>query len=207
MSRDPKYDILFEPVKIGPVTAPNRFYQVPHCNSLGHGRPRAEAANRAVKAEGGWGVVCTQEVEIHPSAETTPSIEGRIWDGRDIPQHRLMTDAVHEHGALAGIELVYNGSHVPNLYSRIAPMSASATVVHGVYVDGIYIAWTEQLLKAEGPVTQEVNDRNLVISYHEDSSVSVQDAVSGKSYTPVRAFWFAWYAFHPDTMLRAQRKK
>jgi dimethylamine/trimethylamine dehydrogenase len=130
MARDPRYDILFEPVKIGPVTAPNRFFQVPHCNTLGHGRPRAEAANRAVKAEGGWGVVCTQEAEIHPSADITPSFEGRIWDDRDIPQHRLMTDAVHEHGALAGIELVYNGSHTPNLYSRIAPMSASAIPVH-----------------------------------------------------------------------------
>jgi len=133
MSRDPKYDILFEPVKIGPVTAPNRFFQVPHCNTLGHGRPRAEAANRAVKAEGGWGVICTQEVEIHPSADISPSIEGRIWDDRDIPQHRLMTDAVHEHGALAGIELAYTASHAPNLYSRIAPMSPSNTVVHGDY--------------------------------------------------------------------------
>ena len=131
MSRDPKYDILFEPVKIGPVTAPNRFFQVPHCNVFGHGRPRAEAANRRVKAEGGWGVICTQEVEIHPSAEITPSFEGRIWDDRDIPQHRLMTEAVHEHGALAGIELAYNGSHAPNLYSRIAPMAPSHTVVHG----------------------------------------------------------------------------
>jgi len=128
MARDPKYDILFEPVKIGPVTAPNRFYQVPHCNVLGHARPRAEAMNRAVKAEGGWGVICTQEVEIHPSAEITPFIEGRIWDDRDIPQHRLMTDAVHEHGALAGIELAYNGLHGSNLYSRIAPMAPSATV-------------------------------------------------------------------------------
>ena len=131
MSRDPKYDILFEPVKIGPVTAPNRFFQVPHCNVLGHGRPRAEAANRRVKAEGGWGVVCTQEVEIHPSSEITPSFEGRIWDDRDIPQHRMMTDAVHEHGALAGIELAYGACHVPNLFSRIAPMAPSATVVHG----------------------------------------------------------------------------
>jgi dimethylamine/trimethylamine dehydrogenase len=130
MARDPKYDILFEPVKIGPVTAPNRFYQVPHCNVLGHARPRAEAMNRAVKAEGGWGVVCTQEVEIHPSAEITPFIEGRIWDERDIPQHRLMTDAVHEHGALAGIELAYNGLHGSNLYSRIAPMAPSATVTN-----------------------------------------------------------------------------
>jgi len=133
MARDPKYDILFEPVKIGPVTAPNRFYQVPHCNVLGHARPHAEAANRGVKAEGGWGVVCTQEVEIHPSAEITPYIEGRIWDDRDIPQHRLMTDAVHEHGALAGIELCYNGMHSSNLYSRIAPLAPSAIMVHGDY--------------------------------------------------------------------------
>ncbi len=27
-----RYDVLFEPMKIGPVTAKNRFYQVPHCN-------------------------------------------------------------------------------------------------------------------------------------------------------------------------------
>ena len=26
MTRDPRYDVLFEPVAIGPVTAPNRFY-------------------------------------------------------------------------------------------------------------------------------------------------------------------------------------
>jgi len=131
MARDPKYDILFEPVQIGPVTAPNRFFQVPHCNTLGHARPRAEAANRRVKAEGGWGVICTQEVEIHPSADISPFIEGRIWDERDIPQHRLMTDAVHEYGALAGIELAYNALHAPNHYSRIAPMSPSGTVAHG----------------------------------------------------------------------------
>ena len=132
MARDPRYDLLFEPLKIGPVTAPNRFYQVPHCNVLGHARPRAEAANRAVKAEGGWGVICTQEVEIHPSAELAPYVEGRLWDDRDIPQHRLMTDAVHEHGALAGIELCYNGFHAANLYSRIAPMAPSAIPAHGI---------------------------------------------------------------------------
>ena len=29
--RDPEHDILFEPVRIGPLTAKNRFFQVPHC--------------------------------------------------------------------------------------------------------------------------------------------------------------------------------
>jgi dimethylamine/trimethylamine dehydrogenase len=40
MSRDPRYDILFEPVRIGPVTAKNRFYQVPHCNGMGFNAPQ-----------------------------------------------------------------------------------------------------------------------------------------------------------------------
>ncbi len=40
MARDPRYDVLFEPVKIGPVIAPNRFYQVPHCTGMGYGKPQ-----------------------------------------------------------------------------------------------------------------------------------------------------------------------
>ena len=114
--RDPRYDILFAPVKIGPVTAKNRFFQVPHCNVLGHARPYAEAANRGIKAEGGWGVICNQETEIHPSSEISPYIEGRIWDDQDIPQHRLMTDALHEYGARSFVETrtgtVRTGHHV-----------------------------------------------------------------------------------------------
>ncbi|MFQ6018945.1 MAG: hypothetical protein ACE5KF_12220 [Kiloniellaceae bacterium] len=80
MPRDPRYDILFEPVEIGPVTAKNRFYQVPHCNGMGHRMPRATAAMRGMKAEGGWAVVCTEECEIHPSGDVTPAIEARLWD-------------------------------------------------------------------------------------------------------------------------------
>ncbi|HEX5838979.1 MAG TPA: FAD-dependent oxidoreductase [Anaerolineales bacterium] len=120
------YDILFEPVRIGPVTAPNRFYQVPHCNGFGHRMPQGLARMRGIKAEGGWGVVCTEEVEIHHSSDLAPYFEGRLWDDDDIPALALMADAVHKHGSLAGIELVYNGFDASNLYSRVpslAPIS------------------------------------------------------------------------------------
>ena len=30
MARDPKHDVLFQPIKIGPKVLRNRFYQVPH---------------------------------------------------------------------------------------------------------------------------------------------------------------------------------
>ena len=117
------YDILFETVRIGPVTAPNRFYQVPHCNGFGHRMPQGMAVMRGMKAEGGWGVVCTEETEIHHSSDLSPYFEGRIWDDNDIPTLALMTEAVHKHGALAGIELSYNGIDAPNLYSRVPSLA------------------------------------------------------------------------------------
>ena len=122
MARDPRYDILFEPVKIGPKVAKNRFYQVPHCNGAGYRDPSANAEMRRVKATGGWAVLCTEQAEIHHTSEITPFIELRLWDDADMPMLRRIADAIHEGGALAGIELCYNGMNGPNLYSRETPL-------------------------------------------------------------------------------------
>jgi dimethylamine/trimethylamine dehydrogenase len=116
--RDPRHDILFEPVRIGPVTARNRFYQVPHCNGMGHRDPTPLAYMRGVKAEGGWAVVCTEEVEIHPTSELSPYVEGRLWDDADIPALARQVEKIHEHGSLAGIEPCHNGRAAANMYSR-----------------------------------------------------------------------------------------
>lgn len=124
-TRDPRYDILFEPVRIGPKTARNRFYQVPHCNGMGHRDPTALAGMRGIKAAGGWAVVCTEEVEIHPQSEVSPAIEGRLWSDDDIRLHRRVVEAVHAGGALAGCELVYNAPRT-NLVSRLVPMGVAA---------------------------------------------------------------------------------
>ena len=118
MTRDPRYDILFEPVQIGPVTAKNRFYQVPHCTGSGWLRPRILADLREVKAEGGWGVVCTEYCSIHPSSDDLPHPSASLWDQGDIKSHGLMTEKVHAHGALAGVELCIGGGRMPNLATR-----------------------------------------------------------------------------------------
>ncbi|WP_104018386.1 oxidoreductase [Roseovarius nitratireducens] len=126
MPRDSRYDILFEPVQIGPVTAPNRFYQVPHCNGMGHQYPSSMAEMRGVKAEGGWGVVNTEECEISHTSELSGVIESRLWDDSDIPVLAKMVDKIHAHGALAGIEPAHLGAGAANLYSREIPMGPSA---------------------------------------------------------------------------------
>ena len=131
MSRDPRYDVLFEPVRLGPVTARNRFYQVPHCNGMGVQYPSSMAAMRGVKAEGGWAVICTEECDFHVTGDVTPAIEARLWDERDVPIMARMTEAVHRHGALAGCELVYGGPAGHNRQSREITMAPSAMPVMG----------------------------------------------------------------------------
>lgn len=124
--RDPRYDILFEPVKIGPVTAKNRFYQVPHCTGMGWLRPRMVADLRGMKAEGGWGVVCTEYCSIHPASDDAPYPSHSLWDKNDIKSHRFMTDKLHEHGSLAGAELWVSGSRSANLLSREVSMDVAS---------------------------------------------------------------------------------
>ena len=118
MGSDPRYDILFEPLKIGPVKAKNRFYQVPHCTGMGYLRPRMLAEMRAVKAAGGWSVVCTEYNSIHLSSDDLTHVSASLWDESNICAHCLMTEKIHEHGALAGAELWYSGRRSANMMTR-----------------------------------------------------------------------------------------
>lgn len=148
-ARDSRYDILFEPVQLGPVRAKNRFFQVPHCNGMGYRDPSAQAAMRNVKAEGGWAVVCTEQVEIHPSSDITPYIELRLWDDGDLPALARIADAIHAGGALAGIELAHNGMNAPNLTSREPPLGPAHLPV---------VTWTNDPVQARMMSASDIAD-------------------------------------------------
>jgi dimethylamine/trimethylamine dehydrogenase len=127
MARNPRYDVLFEPVRIGPVTARNRFYAVPHAAGMTNAMPHMRAAFRGTKAQGGWGVVCSGYVSIDPGSDDAPLPYATLWDEEDVRAHALMTDAVHAHGALAGVELWHGGGSVMNRSTRLPPLSPSGT--------------------------------------------------------------------------------
>ena len=142
MARNPRYDILFEPVQIGPVIAPNRFYQTPHATGMGNMRPNSSVALRATKAEGGWGVVCTEYCSIHPSSDETPYAYLSIWDDDDTEQLAVTCAAIQDHGSLAGIELWHGGYHSNNRGTRetaLAPTAGSAIHVGPAQVKGMDI--------------------------------------------------------------------
>ena len=124
--RDPRYDPLFEPLKIGPVTTKNRFYQVPHCTGMGYARPETVNAMREVNAEGGWGVVCTEYCSIHPSSDDAPFATCSLWDDKDVRSLASMVDGIHRHDALAGVELWYGGNSTGNLLTREPSLGPSS---------------------------------------------------------------------------------
>ena len=124
---DPNHAILFEPVRIGPKTLRNRFYQVPHCSGFGTEKPWTQAAHRGVKAEGGWAAVCTEYAPFTPDTDEAPIIAARFWDEDDMRALRLMTDEAHRHGALAGLELHHAGNHAQNNVTRYPTLAPSQT--------------------------------------------------------------------------------
>jgi len=127
--RDPRFDLLLTPLAIGPVTARNRFYQVPHCSGMGWAKPRSLAAMREMKAAGGWAVVCTEYCSIHPSSDDSPYPYATLWDDGDIANLAVMADGVHQHGALAGCELWYGGPSSPNLLTREPGLALTGGIV------------------------------------------------------------------------------
>ncbi len=137
MARDPRYDILFEPIQIGPVTAPNRFYQAPHATGMGYTWPNHARAYRAMKAEGGWGVINTEECMIHPSSDHMSAPHMRLWSDDDIPAVAAQAEAVHAHGSLFGVELAHAGRMAANRLTRERPLAPSLLPYAGF---GPYVA-------------------------------------------------------------------
>lgn len=125
MTRDPRFDVLFEPIRLGPKTLKNRFWQVPHCNGAGSDRPGFQAAFRGMKAEGGWGAVFTEVCTIAPGSDVMPWVASKLWDEGDVRNLSEMTEAIHAHDALAGVELCHSGGLSHNAETRAPAFAVS----------------------------------------------------------------------------------
>ncbi|XDA97416.1 FAD-dependent oxidoreductase [Sulfitobacter sp. LCG007] len=167
MARNPRYDTLFEPVRIGPKTAPNRFYQVPHASGMTNAAPHVRAAFRGMKAEGGWGVVCTGACSVDPSSDDSPFPFATLWDEADVRSHAVMTDAVHAHGALAGVELWHGGAAAVNRTSRRVPLSPSGVPWMATHVG---------FMSSARPRVMDAADISDMIRWHAEAAVRAERA-------------------------------
>jgi dimethylamine/trimethylamine dehydrogenase len=140
---DPRHEILFEPVQIGPKTLRNRFYQVPHCTGFGVEKPWSQAMHRAVKADGGWAAVCTEYCTVDRESDETPYVSARMWDDHDRRMLAVTAEQAHARGALAGIELSHTGVHGENSESRL-PAAAPSQIASDFAVGVVPRAMTKR---------------------------------------------------------------
>ncbi len=159
-TRDTRYDILFEPVKIGPVTAPNRFFAAPHATGHSPLMPNGSIGMREMKAEGGWGTVCMQLAEIDATSDISNLPMERFWDDTDVKSHALMVERVKAHGALTAIELGHTGIRARNMDSGTPVLGPSSM----------------RILKPQNPIQCKAMDLDDIRAFRESHKRAVHRA-------------------------------
>ncbi len=74
------------------------------------------------------------------------------------------------------------------------------TLTLGVVVDGRARAWPfSELAKTKSPLRDRIAGRHVIVTFDLDNSVAELAAADGGKLSFTLAYWFAWYAFHPQT--------
>ncbi|MDA2911483.1 DUF3179 domain-containing protein [Nitrospiraceae bacterium AH_259_D15_M11_P09] len=72
----------------------------------------------------------------------------------------------------------------------------------GLEVDGAFKAYPfVELQKLHKPLADRVNGQKVLIHFNPQAQSAFATDADGKPMPSVTAFWFAWYAFHPDTQV------
>lgn len=167
MTLSDRYSVLFEPIKVGPHTAKNRFWSTPHAIGYGIDNVASQAGVRATRAAGGWGVVFTEANTISPDMDKTPFKMSRMWDEGDVRNQRFVANEIKRNGALAGIELEYNVAVSPMSEGRgLEPKAVSG----GIGDSGMLVPYAGTLLDLDHEGIAEI------IQIYIDASLRAQDA-------------------------------
>lgn len=102
--------ILFSPLSIREVTFKNRIVISPMCqysaqDGFANDWHLVHLGSRAV---GGAGLVIAEATSVTPEGRISPEDLG-IWKDEHIPELKRITNFIHQHGAIAGIQLAHAG--------------------------------------------------------------------------------------------------
>lgn len=78
--------------------------------------------------------------------------------------------------------------------------------VLGLRLDGQSKAYPyKELARADGPVRDTLAGKDILITYDPDAASARAADASGQPLPATALYWFAWYAFHPDTKVYQHR--
>jgi hypothetical protein len=86
---------------------------------------------------------------------------------------------------------------IENSDDRVHPK----TVVFGIEVNGLYKAYKEDDLEELVVIEDTIGGVEIRVTREDSGQVIITNLETGEEIVKERDFWFAWYAFHPDTEL------
>ncbi|MGD0393655.1 MAG: mycofactocin system FadH/OYE family oxidoreductase 2 [Acidimicrobiales bacterium] len=133
MSAGTSYRHLFTPLRIGPVTVPNRIVFSAHLtNYAADGLPTEQhAAYYEARAAGGAGLIITEE---HSTHRTDWPYEKLIhgFNPEVIGGYKRITERVHAHDVPIFAQINHNGGQASSMYSRL-PVWAPSPVADPLF--------------------------------------------------------------------------
>src|SRR5580658_2751346 len=126
MSGTSRYRYLFSPLRLGPVTVPNRIVFAAHLTNYAEdGLPTEQhAAYYGARAAGGAGLIITEEHSTHPTDWPYEKLIHGFHEAV-IPGYRRITEAVHRFDTPIFAQINHNGGQGSGMYSRLPAWAPS----------------------------------------------------------------------------------
>ncbi|MFQ5531845.1 MAG: DUF3179 domain-containing protein [Candidatus Nanoarchaeia archaeon] len=135
------------------------------------------------------------------------SVDTVVW--RDFKTSSLAEDA-DVLSQNTGMTRAYGRDPYGNYYENsflLFPVDNEDNSVHpktpivGIEVNGEFKAYREDEVRELGKIEDNVGGVDIIVESGEAGIIVITNKETGEEIVKERDFWFAWYAFHPDTNL------
>jgi 2,4-dienoyl-CoA reductase-like NADH-dependent reductase (Old Yellow Enzyme family)/thioredoxin reductase len=106
-----KFKSMFTPIKIGPMTVPNRFVVAPMCNNFANTDGTLSDVSLAYyreRALGGFGLITVEATVVDKKAKGGPR-KACLFDDSTIESFKRVIEVCHEAGAKVSVQLQHAG--------------------------------------------------------------------------------------------------
>jgi 2,4-dienoyl-CoA reductase-like NADH-dependent reductase (Old Yellow Enzyme family) len=128
------YPHLLAPLRVGPVELRNRVVMGAHFTMFTEPNPvigepgfygRRLGRYLADRARGGVAAVIAGQTAVHPTTAYQMPNNAQAWSAEAVPHFEALTAQVHEHGALAFLQLTHNGGVNHGAWSKLPAWAPS----------------------------------------------------------------------------------
>ena len=153
-----KFNAMFQPINIGPMTVKNRFVVPPMGNNFANtdgSMSEQSAAYYRERAKGGFGLITIEATVVHKGAKGGPR-KPCLYDDSTIESFRKVVDACHAEGAKVSVQL-QNAGPEGNAKNAGAPIQAATAIASAEGRDIPEVVSTEkvyELVKGYGEAAE-----------------------------------------------------